>query len=116
MKATLGPNFLLTSPPWPYWLSATMFGVFWYASIADRQNTNLTRSVKEDVAINRPVVLTNGIHPVVQDPKTKIQQPAKGPTDSAAVVFAHGSLRPFGGTLGGIQIVSDIGLISAFFA
>lgn len=75
-------------------LTVTMVYVIKYARISSRQNDNLTRSVNEEVEVNRPVVLTNGIFPVAQDPKTKKWNQADQPTDAVVVNFIN-----FGRTL-----------------
>lgn len=49
-------------------LLATMFGVFWYACEAHRQTVLLTRSIRQQVQVSRPVVMSNTFQAVQSTP------------------------------------------------
>lgn len=63
-------------------LTFTMIGVFWYACIASRQNTNLVRSVNEEIMVNRPVLIANGV--------VAVQRSNNVPSRIAVVVINFG--------------------------
>lgn len=87
-------------------LSITMVGVLYYACEARRQNEQLSRSVAEEVATNRAVVLTNGIMPVKKDTTTGNYTPTKKVlSDTVAVVSVN-----FGKTVA--QDVELVGMLA----
>jgi hypothetical protein len=70
-------------------LTITMIAVIAYACVASNQNKNLVKSVAEETAINRPVVLADGISPISRDAEKNLWTFPNVPTDMAHVFVVN---------------------------